>query len=178
MSSFEINKIMAAVLFAALAAVISWIISNNVYHIDSHQDSVAYPVSSMDDKSLNGEQAVKVPVQEENALDIYEALAVADISKGKKIFKKCGACHTVEEGAKNKVGPNLWNIVNRDIAVVEGFKYSDAIQSVGGTWTPEALNAFLENPKTYVPGTKMAFSGLKKQGDRAHLIVFLKKFSN
>ena len=105
------------------------------------------------------------------------ALAAGDADKGAKIYKKCKACHTLDEGGKNKVGPNLWNIVGRGVASIDGFNYSDAMASRGGEWSVTALNEFLANPKAIVPGTKMVFSGVKKDGARANLIAYLQSLS-
>ncbi|MCV6823333.1 MULTISPECIES: c-type cytochrome [Halocynthiibacter] len=101
-----------------------------------------------------------------------ELLATADAGKGEKVFGKCKACHKIEDGA-NGTGPHLYGAVDRDIASVAGFSYSDVLTGMEGNWTPEALDGFLENPKGYAPGTKMGFSGLKKAQDRANLIAYM-----
>lgn len=88
------------------------------------------------------------------------------------MFKKCAACHKVAEG-QNGVGPSLWGVVGRAKASVAGFKYSDALSGLGGTWDYAALNAYLENPKTYAPGNKMAFAGLRTVKERAQVIRYL-----
>lgn len=94
--------------------------------------------------------------------------------KGEKQFKKCKACHTVDEKAKNKTGPALWSVVGRPIASVEGYKYSKALNKLSGqSWDEEALDAYLAKPKAFAPGTKMSFAGLKKAKDRANLIAYL-----
>ncbi len=101
-----------------------------------------------------------------------ELLASADVVKGEKTFGKCKACHKVDDG-KNATGPYLYGVVGRAQASAVGFKYSDALASLGGTWTPEELDAFITSPKTYAPGTKMSFKGLSKPTDRANLIAYL-----
>ena len=92
-----------------------------------------------------------------------------------KIFKKCGSCHNYEKGSANKVGPNLWNIINKPKATVKGFVYSKELAEFGGKWGYEELAEFLYKPKEYIKGTKMNFSGLKKVQDRADLVLFLRE---
>jgi len=96
-----------------------------------------------------------------------------DVDKGKKVFKKCRACHAVGEGAKNKVGPQLNGVVGRAAGSVEGYKYSKAMSEAGVTWDAETLDKYLEDPRGFVKGTKMIFRGLKKEEDRANLIAYL-----
>ncbi|WP_417211253.1 c-type cytochrome [Antarctobacter sp.] len=104
-----------------------------------------------------------------------------DAEAGEKVFRKCKACHAVGEGAENKVGPMLNNIVGRQMASVEGFDYSKALGAMGEAgevWTPEAMDAFLTKPRDYAKGTKMAFPGLRKDDDRADVIAYLMTFSD
>ncbi len=105
---------------------------------------------------------------------VAEAAPAISAEAGEKVFKKCKACHTIEEGGAKKVGPNLWGIVGRDVATSEGFKYSDAMLGLSGkSWDAAMLDEYLTKPKTYVPGTAMSFSGLKKEADRQNLIAYL-----
>jgi cytochrome c len=102
------------------------------------------------------------------------AFAEGDPAAGAKVFNKCKACHTVEEGGKHKVGPNLHNIVGRAAGLAEGYRYSKAMTGSGITWDEATLIAYLENPRKYVKGTKMSFAGLKKPADRDNVIAYLK----
>ena len=107
------------------------------------------------------------------------ALAEGDVAAGKKVYNKCKSCHAVGEGAKNKVGPQLNGIVGAEIASVDGFKYSKAFmgkKAEGLVWTEQAIAAFLEKPKVYIPGTRMSFGGLKKEEDRINVIAYLMTF--
>ncbi|PHR91133.1 MAG: cytochrome c family protein [Robiginitomaculum sp.] len=94
--------------------------------------------------------------------------------KGKRIFARCRACHTLPEGGKNRVGPNLWNIIGRTAGSAEGYAYSKAMKTSEVVWSEEALSAYLEKPSAYMPKNKMAFAGLRKQADRDNLIAYLK----
>lgn len=107
------------------------------------------------------------------AVPIGNMMAVADMSKGEAIFKKCVACHTIAQGGANGIGPNLWGTVGKPQAGHAGFSYSDALKSKGGTWTFEALNEWLSNPKKYAPGNKMTFPGLGNPEERAAVMLYL-----
>ncbi|MSU88461.1 c-type cytochrome [Rhodobacteraceae bacterium 2CG4] len=110
--------------------------------------------------------------------DIDAALSNADIAKGERVFMKCKACHTVEQGGSRKTGPNLYGVVGGPVAASDGFKYSGALRDHGGEWTPARLDAFLAAPRAAVKGTRMGFAGLKDQADRADLIAYLNTFSD
>ncbi|WP_337184262.1 cytochrome c family protein [Shinella sp.] len=116
------------------------------------------------------------------AVPIATLLASADAGAGETVFKKCASCHTPEKGGPNKVGPNLWDVVNRPIASHEGFSYSAGMTTFSEghkvVWDFDHLNFFLEAPKKHVPGTAMGFAGLKKDDERANLIAYLRTLSD
>ncbi|MEQ9576076.1 MAG: cytochrome c family protein [Rhodospirillales bacterium] len=118
-----------------------------------------------------GDAKDAAPVEVEKP--VMELIATASADAGAKVFKKCTACHTAEAGAKHKIGPNLWGIVGHDQGKAEGFNYSSTLAGLGGKWTLEELNKFLNNPKEYAPGNKMTFRGVPKNADRAALLVYL-----
>ena len=110
-------------------------------------------------------------------LSATPALASGDVAAGEKVFKKCKACHVVD-AEKHKTGPHLVNIMGRTAGSADGFKkYSDAMKSSGIVWNEETLDGYLEKPKAYVKGTRMAFAGLRKEEDRANVIAYLKSYS-
>ncbi len=106
-------------------------------------------------------------------------LAEADATRGERVYRKCRSCHTTEQGGQERLGPNLYGIVGGPVAGSSGFaKYSKALLGLGGEWTVELLDAYLANPRKAVPGTTMVFNGLRKDRDRADVIVFMNSFSD
>lgn len=113
------------------------------------------------------------PVQPRQVADLGTLLAAADPERGASVAKVCQSCHTFDQGGGARTGPNLWSVVGRDIASAGGFAYSPAATAAPGTWTYEQLDAFLASPSRAMPGTKMAFNGVRRPEDRAHLIAYL-----
>ena len=122
--------------------------------------------------ALDGKPVAK---KEEKIIDLAELMKNADIERGAKIFKKCASCHNVGKGEGAKVGPGLYGVVGRTKGAFAGFSYSEAMKIKGGIWDRASINQFITKPKDYLPGTKMAFAGLKKPQDRADVILYIEK---
>jgi len=167
MDTMEITKIVGGLCGALLILLLGKWGAETLYHVGGHghgdDHAQAYSIEVVEDD---------VAQEVEEGPSFAELLAAADLAKGEKVFGKCKACHKLEDGS-NGTGPHLYSIVGRAIGGVDGYGYSSAAAEVGGDWTPEALSGFLENPKKYLPGTKMSFAGLKKDTDRANLIAYL-----
>jgi cytochrome c len=175
MDSFEFNKIAGAVLATALLVFGLSELSNIIYHPHApEKQGFAIEVAEAETGGEAAETAEAAP-----AVSIGTMLASADATKGQAVFKACAACHDPSKGGPNKVGPNLWDIVGRNHGIHEGFSYSEAMAALKDKpWTYEALNEFLLAPKAAIPGTKMAYGGLKKEADRANLLAYLATLSD
>ncbi len=175
MDSFEINKIIASILLVALLIIGISKISNIIFKVDK-LDSSAYKVDLPDNgaKQISEENTMKA----DEKVDISALMALGDIAHGEKVFKKCSACHSIEAGGGNKIGPALYNVVGRKIAAVEDYKYSKALVEYQKNWSFEELNGFLIKPQKWIKGTKMAYAGLRKEKDRASVILYLNKYSD
>ena len=114
----------------------------------------------------------------EEKVDIAALLALGDVSHGEKVFKKCSACHLVNKGGENKIGPALYGVIGRKIASKQDYKYSKAMAAYDKDWTFEEMNGYLKKPQSYIKGTKMAFAGLRKEKDRASVILYLNQNSD
>ncbi len=173
MASLESNKIAASVLTAGVIAMMAGFAADLLYHPTSLEENV-YVVTASDDGGGAATQEAAAPALE----PIGPMLASADAANGEKVAKKCTACHSFDDGGPNKVGPNLYDIVNRPIGGHGGFSYSDVLAGMSDqAWDYEALNGFLHKPKDWAPGTKMSFAGLKKAGDRADIIAYMRGLS-
>ena len=173
MDSFEINKIVAAVLMVALLVIGIGKISDIVFHVEK-PESPGYTVE-VDQVTTISSSAAKVT---EEKIDIAALMALGDVDSGKKIFKKCAACHSIVKGGKNKIGPALYNVVGRKVGAVTDYKYSKALANYDKSWTLEELNGFLLKPAKWIKGTKMAYAGLRKEKDRASIIKYLNQNSD
>lgn len=175
-SSFELNKIIGAILLAAIIAVVSGFAAAGLYtgSIGEHEEKEAKRGYTVAGAEAAGD-AGAAPAAEEKPVDIAPLMAKADVAAGEQQVKKCTACHTFDKGGKNGVGPNQWGLVGAHHAHKDDFTYSDAMKAKHDeVWTEQALSDFLNNPKKAIPGNKMSFAGIKNPQDRANLIAYLK----
>jgi cytochrome c len=176
MDSFELNKIIGAILLTALIIIGIGKFADILFHIDKPEKS-AYKIEGLDSLD-NNTSSTEVKKAEVEKVDITQLLAMGNISHGEKVFKKCSACHVIADGGKNMIGPNLWSIIGRKAGSVSDYKYSKAMIAYGKEWTFEEMNSYLIKPQSYVRGTKMAFAGLRKEKDRASVILFMNSKSS
>lgn len=174
MDSFELNKIIAAVLMTALIVIGINKLGDSIFHVEKPKQS-AYKVEGVE---LASSTAIKASPKEVVQLNIKEILALGDTTHGEKVFKKCSTCHMIASGGKNMIGPNLWSVIGRTAGSVSDYKYSKAMLAYGKEWTFEEMNSYLIKPQAYVKGTKMAFAGLRKEKDRASVIKYLNQNSD
>ena len=157
------NTINGWVLFAGIVALGASIVTGEVFKAE-RPEKMGYPIEGVEAEGEGSAEAAK-------PIEFY--LASADVAKGEQVFKKCAACHNVDQGGANALGPNLWGVVGKPHGAHPGFAFTDALKSVPGNWDFKALDAWLANPKKYAPGTKMTFAGLSNPQDRADIIAFL-----
>jgi cytochrome c len=174
MDSFELNKVIAAVLMTALIVIGINKLGDSIFHVEKPKQS-AYKVEGVE---LASSTAIKASPKEVVQLNIKEILALGDTTHGEKVFKKCSACHMIASGGKNMIGPNLWSVIGRTAGSVSDYKYSKAMVAYGKEWTFEEMNSYLIKPRAYVKGTKMAFAGLRKEKDRASVILYMNSKSS
>ena len=176
MDSFEINKIIAAVLLTALIIIGIGKFTDILFYVEKPKES-AYKIEGLEvaaNKVPSGSTEKKVA----EIVDIKALLALGDLAHGQKVFKKCTACHQIAADGKNMIGPNLWSVIGRTAGSVNDYKYSKAMIAYGKEWTFEEMNSYLIKPQAYIKGTKMAFAGLRKEKDRASVILYMNSKSN
>ena len=174
MDSFELNKIIGAILLVALLVIGIGKVSNLVFKINKPEKSNYKVELDVESAEIKGDEE---PVQIE-IVDIAALLSTGDLAHGEKVFKKCSACHSIKSGGGNKIGPALYNVVGRKVGVLDDYKYSKALAEYEKNWSFEELNGFLLKPKDWIKGTKMAYAGLRKEKDRASVILYLNKYSD
>ena len=175
MDSFEINKIIAAILLTALIVIGIGKFTDILFHVDKPKQS-AYKIEGLESAVASTSSNSKMKVVEK--VDIGQLLALGDLAHGEKVFKKCSACHMIASGGKNMIGPNLWGVIGRTAGSISDYKYSKAMVAYAKQWNFEEMNSYLIKPQAYIRGTKMAFAGLRKEKDRASVILYLNSKSD
>ena len=173
MDSFEINKIIAAILLVALLIIGIGKLSNVIFYVEK-PETPGYKVEVKQASSSQNNSSK----QNEEIIDISALMAMGDVASGEKIFKKCAACHSIVKDGKNNIGPALYNVVGRQVGSISDYKYSKALSEYGKEWNFEELNGYLIKPAKWIKGTKMAFAGLRKEKDRASVIKYLNQNSD
>lgn len=171
MDSFELNKILGAILGTCLILLVTSFAAQAIF-APVKPEKPGFEIAVKEDHGGGAKEAA-APAE-----PIEKLLQTASVEKGTAAAKKCAACHTFEKGGPNRVGPNLYNVLNEPKGQGRGgFNFSAAMKAKGGNWTYEDLNAFLLNPKAFVPGTAMGFAGITKDSERADVIAYLRSLS-
>ena len=171
MNGFELNKIIAAILATVVMVFGINKVTDIIFIPDKPQQS-AYKVEKIEPALASASNTGQATV------GISELLAMGTIEHGEKVFKRCSACHMIATGGKNMIGPNLWSIIGKKTGAESGYKYSKALAAYGKEWSFEEMNGFLIKPSAHIKGTKMAFAGLKKEKDRASVILYMNSKSD
>lgn len=172
MESFEINKVLGAILGACLCLQVLHLSAGAIF-APTFPAKPGYEIAAKKAEPTTAQPPKKAPEE-----PIENLLAAANADHGKDISKVCMACHTLQKGEPNKIGPNLYGVVGRPRASEPGYDYSAAMKAKGGSWTFDELNKFLSGPRNYIPGTKMTFAGLDNEHQRADLIAYLRTLSD
>ncbi len=171
MNGFEINKIVAAIIFGVLLVFGVGKFTDWLFYVEKPTE----PAYKMDAPTA---KVVSAQSSGSGSVDIKAFLALGTIEHGKKVFKKCSACHVVAKGGKNKIGPTLYGVLGKKSGSVPDYKYSKALAAYGKVWSYEEMNGFLIKPAAHIKGTKMAFAGLKNEKDRASVILYMNSQSD
>ncbi len=174
MDLFEVNKYVGGTLAAILVVIVVSLLGD-VAVAPNSLDKTVFPEAA---EEAQADGKAEAEESKPAAPSLGALLAAADVAQGRKLAKKCAACHTFDKDSKNKVGPNLWNTVGQAKAGRQGYRYSAALRDAGGEWSYADLDAYLTKPKLFLPGGKMTFPGLADGAQRAALIAFLRSLSD
>ena len=145
-----------------------------LFYVDKPKQS-AYKIEGLETVSTSSAKEKTKTIEK---VDIAKLLAMGDLAHGEKVFKKCSACHMIASDGKNMIGPNLWSVIGRQAGSVNGYKYSKAMVAHAKKWSFEEMNSYLIKPQKHIKGTKMAFAGLRKEKDRASVIIYMNSKSS
>ena len=166
------NKIIVSIVFAVILIIGINKIADSIYYVEKPEKS-AYQVASV--TTVASTTSTETSSEAGNIMAIFASTSAAE---GAKVFKKCAACHSIAEGGKNKIGPALWGVLGRQAGSLPDYKYSKAMAAYDKDWTFEEMNGYLKKPQSYIKGTKMAFAGLRRERDRASVILYLNQNSD
>ena len=166
------NKIIVSIVFAIILVLGINIITDKIFYVKKPEKS-AYQITIASQTEESEDSA-----SSDKPGDIMALLASANTSEGEKVFKKCASCQSISKGGKNKSGPTLWGVIGRQAGILTDYKYSKSLIAYGKKWSFQEIDGFLTKPKKWVPGTKMAFAGLKNEKDRASLILYINSQSD
>ena len=165
MDSFEINKIIAAILMVVILVIGIDKVSDIIFHVEKPK-TPGYAVDIEQTSTTSTETT-------EEKINITAFMTMGDVATGEKVFKKCKSCHSIKQGGGNKIGPALWNVMFRKVGSIADYKYSKALTSYGKEWSWEEMNGFLIKPSKWIPNNKMGFAVINSEKDRASVILYL-----
>ena len=169
------NKIIVSIVFAIILVLGINKVTDVIFYVEKPEKS-AYQVASVTTvASSTSAETNSVSSDSENIMALFASTSAVE---GTKVFKKCAACHSIDEGGSNKIGPALWGVLGRSAGSIPDYKYSKAMAAHGKNWSFEEMNGFLIKPKDWIKGTKMSFAGLKKANERAAVILYMNTKTN
>ncbi len=163
------NKIIVSIVLAVILVLVINKITDVIYYVEKPEKS-AYQVETIATGNTTTTEKNSEDAVSGNIMTLFASTSAAD---GAKVFKKCAACHSINQGGSNKIGPALWGVLGRKAGSISDYKYSKAMAAYGKAWSFDEMNSFLIKPKEWIKGTKMSFAGLKNEKDRAAVILYM-----